>query len=281
MTAKPTSSRIGLAIPWALALLLVLLAGYGAFKFTRLAETRLSSEVQGIGQATAALLDTWLADRRMLLETGGALLASNQSPAVRPGSGVAGDAAGDRGSEVGGGEISLPGFTSITVSAREPAAPDRVFLPIGREDASAAWRVQVRTPLAMPTGQGSIQGELDLTPIREVVERLRFKQLGHAFLIDEQSTIIAHPIGNLVGKSLATEFQGLAGMSSSLQPVQSSIGPRLLAFFPLQSRDSPRWTLVADINRGEAHDLTVYLALTALALPLAVVLAGFGWRRGQ
>ncbi|MBK8973368.1 MAG: hypothetical protein IPM37_19155 [Hahellaceae bacterium] len=113
----------------------------------------------------------------------------------------------------------------------------------------------------------------------ELVNRLRFRQLGHAFLINETSTIIAHPIAELVDKKLSEEFKGDFTLNDQLQPVTSSIGKRLLAFFPLNAPGAPNWYLVADINGTEAYDSRRYAAYAGLSLFVAGLLLGLGLRR--
>lgn len=251
----------------AAALLLLVFATYGTLKFFRLAELRLGGEVSGIGTARAQVLDTWLSDRLAALQSVGKLVAEHRS---------AGSPAG-----LDPATLSGLGYQAVKLDDALSGNPVPGF-SAPATDASGQLRVTVTAPIDAAGFKGSAQGDLDLAVIRDMVNRIRFKQLGHAFLIDEHAIILAHPFKELVGKPLASEFKGEVTMTDTLQPVQSSIGKRLLAFFPLTLEGSPKWYLVADINLGEAHDSLKYFSVTAISLLLAGALfsaAGLVLRR--
>lgn len=241
----------------AAALLLLVLATYGTLKFFRLAELRLTGEVSGIGSARAQVLDTWLSDRLAALESIGNLVAEQRSVGSTAGFDTA--------------ALSSLGYQAVKLDAAFSGNPVPGF-SAPATDESGQLQVVVTAPVNTAAVKGFVQGDLDLAVMRDMVNRIRFKQLGHAFLIDEHAIILAHPFKELVGKPLASEFNGEVTMTDTLQPVQSSIGKRLLAFFPLTSAGSPKWYLVADINRGEAHDSLTYFTMTAVTLLLAGVL---------
>lgn len=173
---------------------------------------------------------------------------------------------------VAGAFVLLSGYTALK---SHRLSEQRL---IGEIQGISAAKAELLTALFKEQGESSTQ--LPLSPvISEVVNKIRFRQLGHAFLIDEKATIISHPLSEFMGKSLSEVFNGPFEMTSDLQTVTASGSKRLLAFFPLNAPDAPNWYLVADINGTEAYDSRRYAAYAGLSLFVAGLLLGLGLRR--
>lgn len=111
------------------------------------------------------------------------------------------------------------------------------------------------------------------------VRSIRFRQLGHAFLIDGQGTIVSHPERSLEGKPLSAEYQTTLELTEGKQSTESAHGKRVLVFWPIEDSTLPGGFLIADLNALERRQIELFSILFAFSVSLATFLLPKVFRR--
>lgn len=101
--------------------------------------------------------------------------------------------------------------------------------------------------------KGIVGGDLNLKTLSDTLNKIDFKGLGHAFLIDQQGKILAHPESGLANKNLSELYGQPVKINTDLQPVTTEKGPRILSFHALPGIDSINWYVAIDVDTDKAY----------------------------
>lgn len=101
--------------------------------------------------------------------------------------------------------------------------------------------------------------------VASTIDQLRFRRLGHTFVVAQDGTMILHPIKELVGQSFKAEFGAELPASPGQMQADSSRGERILVLSELSGSENPGAYFVADLNAIERYDTIRYFVLACAA----------------
>ncbi|OZG72511.1 chemotaxis protein [Hahella sp. CCB-MM4] len=110
---------------------------------------------------------------------------------------------------------------------------------------------------AMPfsgSSRGVAGGDLFLNVITDLVNSINFFDMGYAFLVSEDGTILVHPEQEWVDKRLSDLFKG-SKVSMSQELTNAAIDGQnvLVGFVPIQGVESVNWNLAIVVDKDKAY----------------------------
>jgi len=252
-------------------------------------QASLQSNLSQASNAAAGNIESWLSGRILLVES----LAQNLELAI---------AAGNL-QEV----ISRPVYKSAFLSTYIGVQSDGRFLsspptemPAGYDPRTRPWykdtaqanrtlltapyvdqitNTLVISPIAPvrgPDGKpfGMAGGDVSLDTLVKIINSIDLGDLGYAFLVSKDGTVLVHPQGDLVMKNLRDLYPNATiGLDSKLTEVTQDGQQRLLTFSPVKGLPDVQWYVGLSIDKSLAYAaLDEFRLSAAIATLIAVVL---------
>ena len=252
-------------------------------------QASLQSNLSQASNAAAGNIESWLSGRILLVES----LAQNLELAI----------AGGNLQEV----ISRPVYKSAFLSTYIGVQSDGRFLSSPPTQMAAGYDPRTRpwykdtaqanrtiltapyvdqitnslvispiAPVRGPDGQpfGMTGGDVSLDTLVQIINAIELGDLGYAFLVSKDGTVLVHPQGERVMKNLRDLYPNTAiGLDSKLTEVTQDGEERLLTFAPVKGLPDVQWYVGLSIDKNLAYAaLDEFRLSAAIATLIAVAL---------
>ncbi len=252
-------------------------------------QASLQSNLSQASNAAAGNIESWLSGRILLVES----LAQNLELAI----------AGGNLQEV----ISRPVYKSAFLSTYIGVQSDGRFLSSPPTQMAAGYDPRTRpwykdtaqanrtiltapyvdqitnslvispiAPVRGPDGQpfGMTGGDVSLDTLVQIINAIELGDLGYAFLVSKDGTVLVHPQGELVMKNLRDLYPNTPiGLDSKLTEVSQGGEERLLTFAPVKGLPDVQWYVGLSIDKNLAYAaLDEFRLSAAIATLIAVAL---------
>ncbi len=252
-------------------------------------QASLQSNLSQASNAAAGNIESWLSGRILLVES----LAQNLELAI----------AGGNLQEV----ISRPVYKSAFLSTYIGVQSDGRFLSSPPTQMAAGYDPRTRpwykdtaqanrtiltapyvdqitnslvispiAPVRGPDGKpfGMTGGDVSLDTLVKIINSIELGDLGYAFLVSKDGTVLVHPQGDLVMKNLRDLYPNTTiGLDSKLTEVTQDGQERLLTFSPVKGLPDVQWYVGLSIDKNLAYAaLDEFRLSAAIATLIAVVL---------
>ncbi len=131
-------------------------------------------------------------------------------------------------------------------------------------------------PVRGPDGKafGMTGGDVSLDTLVKIINSIELGDLGYAFLVSKDGTVLVHPQGDLVMKNLRDLYPNTSiGLDSKLTEVEQDGQDRLLTFAPVQGLPDVQWYVGLSIDKNLAYaELDEFRLSAAIATLIAVAL---------
>ncbi|PZW68462.1 methyl-accepting chemotaxis sensory transducer with Cache sensor [Pseudomonas sp. URMO17WK12:I1] len=131
-------------------------------------------------------------------------------------------------------------------------------------------------PVRGPDGKpfGMTGGDVSLDTLVKIINSIELGDLGYAFLVSKDGTVLVHPQGDLVMKNLRDLYPNTTiGLDSKLTEVIQDGQQRLLTFSPVKGLPDVQWYVGLSIDKNLAYAaLDEFRLSAAIATLIAVVL---------
>ncbi|OLU28610.1 methyl-accepting chemotaxis protein [Pseudomonas sp. PA27(2017)] len=131
-------------------------------------------------------------------------------------------------------------------------------------------------PVRGPDGKpfGMTGGDVSLDTLVKIINSIELGDLGYAFLVSKDGTVLVHPQGDLVMKNLRDLYPSTTiGLDSKLTEVTQDGQERLLTFSPVKGLPDVQWYVGLSIDKNLAYAaLDEFRLSAAIATLIAVVL---------
>ncbi|OLU14020.1 chemotaxis protein [Pseudomonas sp. PA1(2017)] len=131
-------------------------------------------------------------------------------------------------------------------------------------------------PVRGPDGKpfGMTGGDVSLDTLVKIINSIELGDLGYAFLVSKDGTVLVHPQGELVMKNLRDLYPNTTiGLDSKLTEVTQDGQERLLTFSPVKGLPDVQWYVGLSIDKNLAYAaLDEFRLSAAIATLIAVVL---------
>ncbi|MBV7564096.1 methyl-accepting chemotaxis protein [Pseudomonas sp. sia0905] len=121
---------------------------------------------------------------------------------------------------------------------------------------------------------GMTGGDVSLDTLVKIINSIDLGELGYAFLVSKDGTVLVHPQGDLVMKNLRDLYPNTSiGLDSKLTEVIQDGQERLLTFSPVKGLPDVQWYVGLSIDKDLAYAaLDEFRLSAAIATLIAVVL---------
>ncbi len=120
--------------------------------------------------------------------------------------------------------------------------------------------------------KGVVGGDMNLKTLSDTINKVDFKGLGNAFLIDSQGKMLAHPEEALANKTLDEIYGRGITIAPQLQNIDTPNGARILSFHPITGIESIQWYIGIDIDAQQAYGPLYSFRNTAILSTLLVAI---------
>lgn len=131
-------------------------------------------------------------------------------------------------------------------------------------------------PVRGPDGKpfGMTGGDVSLDTLVKIINSIELGDLGYAFLVSKDGTVLVHPQGDLVMKNLRDLYPNTTiGLDSKLTEVIQDGQERLLTFSPVKGLPDVQWYVGLSIDKNLAYAaLDEFRLSAAIATLIAVAL---------
>lgn len=131
-------------------------------------------------------------------------------------------------------------------------------------------------PVRGPDGKsfGMTGGDVSLDTLVKIINSIELGDLGYAFLVSKDGTVLVHPQADLVMKNLRDLYPNTSiGLDSKLTEVEQDGQDRLLTFAPVKGLPDVQWYVGLSIDKNLAYaELNEFRLSAAVATLIAVAL---------
>ena len=121
---------------------------------------------------------------------------------------------------------------------------------------------------------GVTGGDVSLDTLVKIINSIRLDDLGYAFLVAKDGTVLVHPQADRVMKNLSDLYPNAnIALDSKLNEVEQDGQPRLLTFAPVKGLPDVEWYVGLSVDKNQAYAaLGEFRLSAAIATLIAVVL---------
>lgn len=272
-----------------LALLVFSCVSYSGIK--KNLELTLNSEIELIGTSTSQYMSEWLSSKLSLIESVSDKVDSIQSNVQTTQVLSVVNAGGEfinvyYGTE--SGNFLIDDTNTDDLTGYDPRT--RPWYALAKETRQSSFSapytdafngnllITVASPVDSQGFLGVIGGDLNLSEIRDKVNSVDMGGIGHAYLVDNEGKILAHPDKNSINKSYDSLYSSSFNRSPKSQSIQAVSGEnRLVSFHPISGINSIKWQIVVDVDQSKGYLPLSSFRNRALGLTIAVALMGAGF----
>ncbi|WP_419902908.1 methyl-accepting chemotaxis protein [Kiloniella sp.] len=147
------------------------------------------------------------------------------------------------------------------------------------EDASTGNLI---VTMASPVMDGSkvlgvVGGDIEITVLGDLIRSVDLGGIGHAFLVNDQGTVLIHPDKQWTLKPITEVYpEETPKVTTDLINFTEGSSDRMFAFFKVEGLPSVNWYLGFEIDRDAAFEALSNFRLTAIITAIVAVLAIMG-----
>ena len=118
---------------------------------------------------------------------------------------------------------------------------------------------------------GAAGADIQLTDIVNIVNRVDYLGLGHAFLLTDRGTILSHPDKQWANKNVSELLGSNAGLTSDLVDYKIDEQDKLVSFYKIDGIESVNWYIGVVLDKQKAYASLTELKWQALIYGLIAV----------
>ncbi|MET1256813.1 methyl-accepting chemotaxis protein [Aliikangiella maris] len=136
------------------------------------------------------------------------------------------------------------------------------FTPPYLDASTNQYVISIATPIYQNNNMVGAAGlDIHLSELIDIINRVNYLDLGYAFLVSEDGSILSHPNKTWVGKNVKDIFKQAVPLKSQLTTYQQDGAPRLAAFYHIKNLTAVKWYLGVVLEKDKAYAATQALKL--------------------